>query len=173
LVTLQEPAIDLPQDTNTDPNTNKTPDSQNSDDRNTDDRNANTPTKTNELNESAAKEVVERWLAAKRLAMGSQHDTSQLAAILDGSLLQLWQGRSSSLKASSDYWQYQHTLAGVTIVAPANGKTALIQAKVRENATYYRKKQIDRDKSYDQNLVVNYNLVWKKDRWTIAAIQAK
>jgi hypothetical protein len=170
LVTLQEPAIDLPLNTNT--NTNTTSDSQNSSDRNTD-SNANPPAKTNEFNEGTAKEVVERWLAAKRLAMGSQHDMSQLTGILDSSLLQTWQRRSSSLKGSSDYWQYQHTVTGVTIISPSNGKTALIQAKVRENATYYRKKQIDRSKSYDQNLVVNYNLVWKKDRWTIAAIQAK
>ncbi len=155
LVSLQEPAIELPNTQKTVTNTNNT---------------QSTAVKS-EINESGARQLVEKWLAVKSLAMGSQHDSSQLTEILDGSLLKLWQGRSRNLKNSSDYWQYQHTVTGVTILSPSNGKSASIQAKVKENATYYRGERVDKAKSYDQNLIVNYDLVYKNNHWTIANIR--
>jgi hypothetical protein len=156
LITLQEPAIDLPSEK---PDSN--PPSN------------DTQKVTSELDENKAKEVVERWLEAKRSAMGSQHDGSKLTEILDGASLKLWQGRSQNIKGSSDYLQYEHAVTGATVLSPSNGKTASIQAKVREKATYYRGQKIDRAKSYDQNLTVNYDLVWKNNRWAIANIRVK
>jgi hypothetical protein len=83
-----------------------------------------------------------------------------------------WRGRAQKLKNSKDYWQYKHELQVQSLKTDTQKPDrATVEASVRETANYYQNGQIDRGRSYDENLQVRYELVRQGDLWLIQAIQ--
>lgn len=124
------------------------------------------------LTQQGAEQVIQNWLASKSLAFGEQHQIESLDKILTGSLLSQWRDRAQKLKSSQDRWQYKHELQVQSLKTDTQKPDrATVEATVRETATYYQNGQIDKGRSYDENLQVRYQLVRQGDLWLIQAIQ--
>ena len=123
---------------------------------------------TTELNPESARAVIQEWLDSKAAALGKEHQIDRLDSILTGSLLTLWRDRSTSYQQNNIYRQFEHTLniESVTIDAE-NPDIAKVEAKVTEIAQHYRGGQIDLSQSYNDNLLVRYELVRQNDSWLI------
>jgi curved DNA-binding protein CbpA len=124
------------------------------------------------LTQQGAEQVIQNWLASKSQAFGEQHQVESLDKILTGSLRSQWRDRAQKLKNSKDYWQYKHELQVQSLKTDTQKPDrATVEASVRETANYYQNGQIDRGRSYDENLQVRYELVRQGDLWLIQAIQ--
>ena len=121
-----------------------------------------------ELNPELAREVIQEWLDSKAAALGEKRQIDRLDSILTGSLLTQWRDRSTSYQQNNIYRQFEHTLdiESVTIDAE-NPDIATVEAKVTEIAQHYRSGQIDLSQSYNDNLLVRYELVRQNDSWLI------
>ncbi len=124
------------------------------------------------LNQEGAQQIIQAWLSSKSQAFGTKHQIDQLNTILTDPLLATWRERAENLKASQDYWQYQHQVQIKSLKTDAqNSDRALVEAMVQETAKYYQKGQPDQKRSYDENLHVRYELVRQSNQWLIQAIQ--
>jgi ARC6-like, IMS domain len=124
------------------------------------------------LTQQGAEQVIQNWLSSKSVAFGKQHQVESLDKILTGSLLSQWRDRAQKLKSSQDYWQYKHELQVQSLKTDTQKPDrATVEASVRETANYYQNGQIDKGRSYDENLQVRYQLIRQGDLWLIQAIQ--
>ena len=123
-----------------------------------------------ELTPQLAKKVVQTWLDSKVAALGKQHNSQKLDDVLTGELLTNWQNRANFYKQSNIYRQFEHQLAIRSVqIDPNNSDLATVQAEVKEVAKHYQSGQLNNQQSYDETLVVNYNLVLQGDVWKIQA----
>ena len=122
---------------------------------------------TKDLNPELAREVIQEWLDTKAAALGKEHQIDRLDSILTGSLLTQWRDRSTKYQQNNIYRQFEHTLEieSVTIDAE-NPDVATVEAKVTEIAQHYQG-EIDLSQSYNDNLLVRYELVRQNDSWLI------
>jgi ARC6-like, IMS domain len=124
------------------------------------------------LTQQGAEQVIQNWLSSKSVAFGKQHQVENLDKILTGSLLSQWRDRAQKLKSSHNYWEYKHELQIQSLKTDTQKPDrATVEASVRETAKYYQNGQIDKGRSYDENLQVRYQLIRQGDLWLIQAIQ--
>jgi curved DNA-binding protein CbpA len=121
-----------------------------------------------ELNPELARAVIQEWLDSKAAALGEKRQIERLDSILTGSLLTLWRDRSTNYQQNNIYRQFEHTLDIESVTVDAeNTDIATVEAKVTEIAQHYRSGQIDLSQSYNDNLLVRYELVRQNDSWLI------
>ncbi len=124
------------------------------------------------LTQEGAEQIIQSWLGSKSQAFGKQHQVEKLETILTGSLLSQWRDRAQKLKNGSDYWQYQHEMQVRSLKTDTqNPDRATVEASVREAASYYQNGQLNRGRSYDDKLLVRYELVRQQESWLIKNIQ--
>jgi len=122
---------------------------------------------TDTLNSTQAQTVVETWLAAKSAAMGSNHDASQLDAILLDPKLSEWKAASAEAKQDNWYKQYKHQVKVVSVDQnTTKPEEATVVANVSESMDYYVGGTL-KDSTSDPNLQVRYRLVRQDGKWLI------
>ncbi|MEM8780304.1 MAG: IMS domain-containing protein [Cyanobacteria bacterium P01_G01_bin.49] len=131
--------------------------------------NAQILTVTGMLTLEGAKQVIETWLSSKSQAFGKEYKTESFEPILTDPLLSQWQNRAQRLQEAQDYWTYQHQVDIKSLQPNENNPNqAIVEANVQEAGKFYRQEKISR--SYDDNLIVRYDLVRQGDRWLIQGI---
>ncbi|MEB3355522.1 MAG: IMS domain-containing protein [Synechococcales bacterium] len=128
-----------------------------------------------ELTEAGAIEVIRAWLAAKSAAMGENHNAEALSEILVGSLLDKWQGQSTSAQAGGWYLEYEHPNLTVESVEweEETPDQATIYATVTEVGNFYKNGQLDLSQSYDSEVQVSYDLVRDENGWKVQSIDLR
>ncbi len=123
------------------------------------------------LSAAIARQTIQKWLDSKAAAFGNQHQIERLDTILAAPLLSQWRTRAQEYQQSNTYRQYQHELK-VRSATPnqQNPNQAVVEAEVREVAQHYRRGQLDRSQSYDDKLLVRYDLVRQGEQWLIKNI---
>ena len=115
-----------------------------------------------------SQQVVQKWLDSKSAAFGSEHQIDRLNSILAEPLLTTWRERAIAYRQGDTYRQYEHaiTIRSATI-DPNNKDQATVNAEVKEAAQHYQSGQLDPNQSYDDNLLVRYQLLRQGDQWVI------
>ncbi|MBW4618751.1 MAG: DUF4101 domain-containing protein [Cyanosarcina radialis HA8281-LM2] len=130
------------------------------------------PPPEDSFGEATAQEAIEQWLAAKAKAMGKEHQIDALEAILADPVLSKWQQRSETAKKNNSYWQYKHNVKIKSVKASqANPDRATVEASVNEVAELYKGDRVDRNSSYNEQLLVKYELVRQDGNWRISQIE--
>jgi curved DNA-binding protein CbpA len=123
------------------------------------------------LSAAIAQQTIQKWLDSKAAAFGNQHQIDQLNTILTAPILSQWRTRAQDYKQSNAYRQYQHELKVRSATAnQQNPSQAVVEAEVREVAQHYQGGQLDRSQSYDDKLLVRYDLVRQGEQWLIKNI---
>ena len=126
------------------------------------------PTTVEVLDRELAKKVVQTWLNSKSAALGKEHKIDSLDSILTGSLLTQWRNIAQNYQQNSIYRQFEHNLDIRSVkIDPNNPDLAVVEAGVREVAQHYQQGKIDSNQSYDDNLVVRYELIRQNGSWAI------
>ncbi|MGV2831174.1 IMS domain-containing protein [Myxosarcina sp. GI1(2024)] len=116
-----------------------------------------------------AKQVVQRWLDSKSAAFGEAHQVEKLNEVLIGSLLTTWRDRALNYQQTNTYREYDHKVTIKSAVVDSdNPDRATIEAEVKEVARHYYQGNLDDSQSYDDDLLVRYNLVRQGNKWMIA-----
>lgn len=120
------------------------------------------------LDREGGKQVLQAWLASKAQAFGPQHKVEQLKTILLPPLLEQWQKRALAAKAANAHMQYRHSIQIRSVqTSPEKPDLAFVEAQVREVARNYLAGKANQANSYDDTLMVRYQLVRQGDRWLI------
>lgn len=115
-----------------------------------------------------SQQTIEKWLQSKSAAFGKQHQIDQLNTILAEPLLTTWQERAKDYQQNNSYREYQHQVKMRSAQQdPNNPERAIVEAEVKEVAQHYQTGQLDRTQSYDDNLLVRYQLIRQGERWLI------
>ncbi len=124
------------------------------------------------LDEGLAKQVVETWLATKAQAFGAEYQTAPLDQILAEPLLSTWRARVAEAQRDNLVREYEHAVEVQALnLDVSDPDRATVEAAVREQATASRNGQSDDANSYDDNLLVRYNLIRQDGRWRIEDMQ--
>jgi hypothetical protein len=120
------------------------------------------------LSEATSRQVVENWLNIKAKALGENYEVEQLANILSDNALSRWQKTAQDNRTETTYWKYKHNIGQVT-VKPTKDKPeqAVIEAQVQEEAQFYQNGRLNQAESFNDNLLVRYDLVRKEGQWRI------
>ncbi len=126
------------------------------------------------LNEETAQQTISTWLSTKALALGREHQVERLNQILANPILSTWQKRAEAAKQSNTNWQYNHKVkvTGVQSSA-ANPDVARVEAAVSEEARVYEGGEINKAKSYSENLRIQYELVRQQGKWLIRDMKVR
>ncbi len=116
-----------------------------------------------------AQEVIQTWLTSKSAAFGQEHQIDQLNNILAEPLLTTWRERAVAYKSENLYREYQHQikLRSATL-DPKDRNKATVEAEVKEVAQHYQSGQLDNTQSYNDNLLVRYQLIRQGEKWLIS-----
>ena len=115
-----------------------------------------------------SKQVIQQWLSSKSAAFGSEHKLNSLNSILAEPLLTTWRDRATAYQQENIYRQYEHNIVMKSAtVDPSNKNKAIVEAEVKEVAKHYQGGQLDNAQSYDDNLLVRYQLVRQGEKWLI------
>ncbi|MGK7935273.1 MAG: IMS domain-containing protein [Xenococcaceae cyanobacterium] len=129
---------------------------------------ATQPAKSKGMNETIAKQAIEKWLESKSAAMGSEHKVEALNSILVSSLLSTWRERALHYKQTKEYREYQHAVKVRSVnFDEQKPNQAVVEAEVREKADHHQGGKLIPAKSYDENLLVRYHLLRQGDKWFI------
>lgn len=122
----------------------------------------------NPLTAEGAGTIVNKWLEAKSQATGAEYKISALESILVDPLLSIWRNNISALRNQNAYRRYQHnvTIEGVN-VNPQNLNQGNITARVREKSEFFRNGRLDNTRSYDEEILVKYEVVKINNQWLI------
>lgn len=115
-----------------------------------------------------AQQAIEKWLAAKREALGPDHNADSLAAILAEPALTQWQRRAREAQQADWYWEYEHTLEVLSVEPddPA-ADTLRATAKVGETGRYFEMGIENDASSYQDTLTMQYELVRQGEEWRV------
>jgi hypothetical protein len=118
--------------------------------------------------------LLQRWQIIKAQALGSSHDSSNLATVLKGDILKQWMDRAASVKTRG--WSYSHSLDGgikLTSIAPTgNGGEAVVVASLVERVTVNKG-----DGTSPQTFVSDYSVKYQMEKqqeggqWVIVAAE--
>lgn len=123
------------------------------------------------LNATTAQQTIQKWLDSKAAAFGNQHQIDRLNTILTAPILSQWRDRAQEYKQSNAYRQYQHELEIRSVtVNQQNPNQAAVEAQVREVAQHYQGGKPDPTQSYDDRLLVRYDLIRQEEQWLIKNI---
>ena len=115
-----------------------------------------------------SQQVVEKWLSSKSAAFGKEHKIAELNTVLAEPLLTTWRDRAVVYKEGDFYREYQHQIKMRSAkIDPNNVNKAIVEAEVKEVAQHYQSGQLDNTQSYDDNLLVRYQLIRKGDKLLI------
>ena len=115
-----------------------------------------------------SQQTIQAWLDSKSAAFGREHQIERLNSILAEPLLSTWRGRAMAYKQGNFYREYEHSLTmRSATVDPNDQNKATIEAEVKEIAKHYQSGQLDNSQSYNDNLLVRYQIIRKEDRWMI------
>ena len=119
-----------------------------------------------------SKQTIQTWLNSKSAAFGKEHQIERLNNILAEPLLSTWRDRAMAYKQGNFYREYEHNLTmRSATVDPNDQNKATIEAEVEEIAKHYQSGKLDNTQSYNDNLLVRYQIVRKKDKWLIQNAQ--
>jgi curved DNA-binding protein CbpA len=122
--------------------------------------------------DDTAKQTVQQWLDSKSAAFGKGHQIDSLNNILTGSLLKQWHDRALDYQKSQMYREYKHEVnIRSAEIDKQNSNRATVEAQVKETATHYQGGKVITDRSYNDNLVVRYQLIRQGDKWSIEQAQ--
>jgi len=115
-----------------------------------------------------SQQLIQTWLTSKSAAFGKEHQIDQLNKILAEPLLTTWRERAISYQQENLYREYKHqvTLRSAKI-NPNDPNKATIEAEVKEVAKHYQSGTLDNNQSYDDNLLVRYQLSRQGEKWLI------
>jgi hypothetical protein len=120
------------------------------------------------LSEATGKQVVQSWLTVKAKALGENYELDQLASILTDNALSRWQKTAQENRAETTYWKYKHNIGQVSIKSNKDKPDqALVEAQVQEEAQFFQNGQLKQSQSFNDNLLVQYDLVRKEGQWRI------
>lgn len=115
-----------------------------------------------------SQQVIQTWLSSKSAAFGKEHQIDRLDDILAEPLLTTWRDRALADKQANSYREYQHQLTVRSAeMNPNDTNKATVEAEVKEVAKHYQSGQLDNAQSYDDNLLVRYQLVRQGEKWLI------
>ncbi|MGF1540026.1 MAG: IMS domain-containing protein [Pleurocapsa sp.] len=115
-----------------------------------------------------AQQVIQQWLDSKSAAFGQEHQIEQLNGILAEPLLKTWRDRALVYQQGNMYREYQHQITiRLAAIDGQNPQKATVEAEVKEVAQHYQAGTLDNTQSYDDNLLVRYELILQGDRWLI------
>jgi curved DNA-binding protein CbpA len=115
-----------------------------------------------------SQETIQDWLNSKAAAFGKEHQIDQLNSILAEPLLTTWRASAKIYQAENSYREYQHAIVMRSAkVDPQNQNKATVEAEVKETAKHYQSGQLDNAQSYDDNLLVRYQLIRQGEKWLI------
>ena len=115
-----------------------------------------------------SQQVIDRWLKSKSAAFGKERKIGELNSILAEPLLTTWRDRANKYVEDDSYREYQHQVKIRSAkVNPQNSNLATVEAEVKEVAQHYQSGQLDSTQSYDDNLLVRYQLIRQNDKWLI------
>lgn len=115
-----------------------------------------------------SQQVVQTWLDVKSAVFGQKHQVEQLNQILAEPLLTTWRGRATVYRADNLHREYQHQITMRSAkIDPNDQNKATVEAEVKEVAKHYQSGEFDNAQSYDDNLLVRYQLIRKQDKWLI------
>lgn len=119
-----------------------------------------------------SQKVVAKWLGSKSAAFGKEHQIDQLNSILAEPLLTTWRDRAQAHLQSNSYREYNHKITMRSAeIDPNNPQKATVEAEVKEVAKHYQAGQLDSAQSYDDNLLVRYQLILQEDKWLIQSAE--
>ncbi|MGK7896906.1 MAG: ARC6/PARC6 family protein, partial [Xenococcus sp. (in: cyanobacteria)] len=117
---------------------------------------------------ASAQEVIQKWLDSKSAALGKSHQIEQLNSILASDLLTKWTSTARYYQQTNIYRDYQHKLKISSVVFdPKKPNVATVEAEVQEIAQHYQGGKLNSSQSYDDNLLVRYQLIKQGDSWLI------
>ena len=115
-----------------------------------------------------SQQTIQNWLDSKSAAFGKEHQIDRLNDILAEPLLSTWRDRATAYRQGNFYREYEHNLTvRSATVDPNDQNKATIEAEVKEIAKHYNSGQLDDSQSYNDNLLVRYQIIRKQDRWLI------
>lgn len=115
-----------------------------------------------------SQELIQTWLSSKSAAFGKEHQVEQLNNILAEPLLTTWRERAIAYQQENLYREYEHQVTlRSSVINPNDQNKATIEAEVKEVAKHYQAGILDNAQSYDDNLLVRYQLLRKGDKWLI------
>ena len=114
------------------------------------------------------RQVVQTWLNVKSAALGKEHQVEQFNSILAEPLLTTWRDRAQAYKQGNLHREYEHQITMRSAkINPQDQNQATIEAEVQEVAKHYLSGELDDSQSYDDNLLVRYQLIRQGDKWLI------
>ncbi|PSC72514.1 ACCUMULATION AND REPLICATION OF CHLOROPLASTS chloroplastic [Micractinium conductrix] len=125
------------------------------------------------LSRAEAAAMIARWQAAKAAALGPQHDTKGLPAVLRGEVLQQWRDRAAQIQQKG--WHYLHTMEGSqvnSVSVDAAAGVARVSATFREAVVAHRGAAED-VQAFRSEYSVDYELAKEGRDWVITAAAVK
>ncbi len=115
-----------------------------------------------------SRQVIQTWLTSKSAAFGKEHKIDQLNNILAEPLLATWRKRALYYQKSNSYREYEHDVTVRSAqIDPNDPQKATVEAEVKEIAKHYQAGKLDNAQSYDDNLLVRYQLIFQGENWLI------
>lgn len=115
-----------------------------------------------------SQQAIQGWLSSKSAAFGQEHQIDRLNSILAEPLLTTWRDRAKVYQQENIYREYTHGIVMRSAkIDPTNQNKATVEAEVKETAKHYQSGQIDNAQSYDDNLLVRYQLIRQGEKWLI------
>jgi curved DNA-binding protein CbpA len=115
-----------------------------------------------------SQQTIQGWLTSKSAAFGKEHQIDSLNSILVEPLLTTWRDRAKTYQQENIYREYRHELVMRSAkIDPQAQNKATVEAEVRETAKHYQSGQLDNAQSYDDNLLVRYQLIRQGEKWLI------
>ncbi|MBL1210590.1 IMS domain-containing protein [Geminocystis sp. GBBB08] len=130
--------------------------------------NGETTQNTSTLDKITALKIINQWLNAKAKATGPEYNSSELTKILIEPQLSRWVGNSRDLRSRNAYRRYEHQVKIESAeVNPQDITQGVITAKIKEQSQYYRNGALVPSLSYQEDLLIKYELVKDGDGWFI------
>ncbi|MEM9271357.1 MAG: IMS domain-containing protein [Cyanobacteria bacterium P01_F01_bin.143] len=121
---------------------------------------------------ASAQQVIQQWLDSKSAALGKSHQIDKLNSILAPELLNSWSNTARYYQQTNIYRNYQHKLKITSVVFdPQKPNVATVDAEVQEIAQHYQSSKLNSAQSYDDNLLVRYQLIKQGNSWLIQTSQ--
>lgn len=115
-----------------------------------------------------SQQVIQQWLTSKSAAFGKEYQIEKLNNILAEPLLGTWRTRAMAYKQGDFYREYEHKIKMRSATISQNDPNkATVEAEVQEGAKHYQSGKLDQTQSYDDNLLVRYQLVRQRGNWLI------
>jgi hypothetical protein len=115
-----------------------------------------------------SQQAIQGWLSSKSAAFGQEHQIDRLDSVLAEPFLTTWRASAKTYQQKNIYREYEHNVIMRSAkVDPNDQNKATVEAEVKETAKHYQSGQLDNAQSYDDNLLVRYQLIRQGEKWLI------